>query len=77
MPFTYPCFVVWTTKAEGTSKGRTVINIRALNKMTLPDAYLMQLQANILANVQGSTHILTVNCSAFFYQWKVKPNWKH
>ena len=77
MPFTYPCFVVWTTKADSTRKGRTIMNIRLLNKITLPDAYPMSSQANILADLQEVTHILTVDCSAFFYQWRVKPNQKH
>ena len=66
--FTYPCFVVWTTKADSTRKRRTVIDIKALNLITLPDAYLMPSQADILANLQKATHILTVDCSAFFYQ---------
>ena len=50
-PFIYPCFVKWTTKADGTRKGRTVVNIRALNKITLPNTYPMPLQANILADI--------------------------
>ena len=37
----------------------------------------MQSQANTLADLQGATHILTVDCLAFFYQWKIKPNQKH
>ena len=48
-PFTYPCFVVWTIKANGTCKRCTIVDIRSLNKITLPDAYLMPSQANILA----------------------------
>ena len=66
--FTYPCFVVWTTKADGTRKEHIVVDIRALNKITLPDVYLMPLQADMPADIQGSTHILTVKCLAFFYQ---------
>ena len=53
MPFTYPCFVVWKTKADSTRKRHTVIDIRALNKIILSDAYPMPLQAYILADVQG------------------------
>ena len=77
MPFTYPCFVVWTTKAISIKKRRTVVSIRALNKITLLDAYPMLSQADILADLQETMHILTVNYLAFFYQWKVKPDWKY
>ena len=77
MLFTYPCFVVWTTKADSIRKRRTVVDISSLNKITLPDPYPMPSQADILADLQGVTHILTVNCLAFFYQWRVKPNQKH
>ncbi len=37
-PFSFPCFVVWKNAAEG-PKGRVVIDIRALNKIAMPDAY--------------------------------------
>ena len=65
-PFTFPCFVVWK-HANGTSKGRVVIDIRALNKITLADAYPVPSQVDILAAIKGSTHISTVDCSSFFY----------
>ena len=52
---------MWTIKANGTRNGRTVIDIRALNKITLPDAYLMPSQADILADLQRATHISTVD----------------
>lgn len=41
-PFSFPCFVVWKDTAEG-PKGRVVIDIRALNKIIIPDAYLVPL----------------------------------
>ena len=37
----------------------------------------MPSQADILADLRRATHISTVNCLAFFYQWKVKPDQKH
>ena len=51
MPFIYPFFVVWTTKADGTRKRHTVVDIRLLNKIMLPDAYSMLSQANVLADI--------------------------
>ena len=38
-PFTYPCFVVWKDLGNNQRKGRVVVDIRALNKITMPDAY--------------------------------------
>ena len=77
MQFTYPCLVVWTTKANGIRKGCTVVDIRLFNKITLSDAYLMLSQADILADLQRATHISTVDCLASFYQWRIKSNQKH
>ena len=54
-----------------------MVDIRGLNKITLFDAYPMPSQADILANIRGATHISTVDCSAFFYQWGVKSDQKH
>ena len=34
IPFSYPIFVVWTTKANSTRKGRVVIDIRGLNAIS-------------------------------------------
>ncbi len=76
-PFTYPCFVVWKNLPDGTRKGRVVVDIRALNKITMPDAYPVPSQADILAAVQGAKYISTVDCSSFFYQWRVKRAHRH
>ena len=67
IPFTYPCFVVWRN-TPSSQKGRVVIDIRALNKITMPDAYPVPSEADILAAIQGATYISTVDCSSFFYQ---------
>ena len=76
-PFTYPCFVLWKKGGNGERKGRVVVDIRALNKITLPDAYPVPLQSDILAAVSGAKFISTVDCSSFFYQWRVKPQDRH
>lgn len=75
-PFTYPCFVVWRT-VDGEPKGRVVVDIRALNKITSPDTYPMPSQDDILNAIAGSNYITTVDCSAFFYQWRVKKEHHH
>lgn len=65
-PFTFPCFVVWKDTADG-PKGRVVVDIRALNKITIPDAYPMPLQSEILALIIHATHISTIDAASFFY----------
>lgn len=54
-----------------------VVDIRALNQITMPDAYPVPSQADILAAVQGTTYISTVDCASFFYQWRVKLQDRH
>ncbi|KAI1002264.1 hypothetical protein K3495_g5937 [Podosphaera aphanis] len=75
-PFSFPCFVIWKNiaKDDGTceKKGRVVIDIRALNQITLPDAYPIPTQADIIAAVSGCNFISTIDCASFFYQWRVK-----
>ena len=75
-PFTYPCFVVWRT-VSGQQKARVVVDIRSLNKITSPDTYPVPLQADILNAIAESKYITTVDCSAFFYQWRVKKEHRH
>lgn len=75
-PFSFPCFVVWKDTADG-PKGRVVVDIRALNKITVPDAYPVPSQAEILSLLMHSTHISTIDAAAFFYQWWVKHHHRH
>ena len=69
--FTYLCFVVWkTTLTE--QKGCVVVDIWALNWITMSDTYSVSSQTDILTAVQEADYIFTVNCAFFFYQWRVK-----
>jgi len=77
MPFTFSCFIVWKNLLNETRKERVVIDIWALNKITMPDVYPVPSQADILTAVHGAKFIFTVNCSAFFYQWRVKRAQEH
>ena len=72
MPFTFFCFVVWKNLSNETRKERVVIDIWALNKITMSDVYFVPSQANILTAVHDVNFIFTVDCSVFFYQWWVK-----
>ena len=70
-PFSFPCFVVWKDTPDG-AKGRVVVDIRALNKITMPDSYPVPLQSEILALIRGAKYISVIDAASFFYQWWVK-----
>lgn len=55
-PFSFPYFLVWRNKdldKNSERKGRVVIDIRALNHITMPDAYPIPAQVDILSNIAG------------------------
>ena len=69
-PFGFLVFVVW--KGD---KGRAVVDIRGLNKISTKDSYPVPLQADIIAAVRDCEYISTVDAVSFFYQWLVaKPD---
>ena len=76
-PFTFLCFVVWKNLLNETRKERVVIDIWALNKITMSNVYFVPSQADILTAVHGVNFIFTVDCSVFFYQWRVKRAHRH
>ena len=76
-PFSFPCFVVWTTKADGTRKGRAVIDIRGLNTITQTDVYALPLQETMIASVRGCKYITVLDAASFFYQWRVFTEHRH
>ncbi len=69
-PFGYPVFVVWRTVYRGDikeplRKGRVVVDIRGLNKISQTDSYPMPLQTDITAAVKGCSFISTVDATGF------------
>lgn len=69
-PFACPCFVVWKT-VDGKRKGRVVIDLRALNKNVLADAYPLPRQEEIVRRIRGKRFMSVVDGSAFFHQLPV------
>ena len=63
--------MVWKTQADGKRAGRAVIDTRGLNQITQTDAYPISLQEDIIAKVKDCSYISVVNCTSFFYQWRV------
>lgn len=76
-PFSFPCFMVWTKDDKGLPKGRVVVDIRALNKITVPDTYPVPKQSDILAEVAGSYFLTVMDAASFFYQWLVKAGHRY
>ena len=81
-PFTFPVFVVWKTVYEGSEKtprrkGRVVVDIRGLNKITVADNYPLPLQSDIVSSVQGCTHISVVDCSGQFHLFLIQKEDRH
>ena len=54
-----------------------MVNIRALNDLLVPDAHLLPLQSDIIATLQGCTHISVLDATSFFYQWHVHPDYEY
>ena len=51
-----------------------MVDIRALNDLLVPDAHLLPLQLDIIATLQGCTHISVLDAASFFYQWHMHPD---
>ena len=76
-PFSYPVFVVWTMKPNGSRKGRPVVDIRGLNALTQTDVYPLPLQGDLISAIKGCIYITVVDCVSFFYQWRTHPSHRH
>lgn len=66
--FVSPVFVVWQT-VNGVKKGRVAVNLRALNKVAVSDAYHMTLQSDIIEALREVAYISVIDGSSFFYQF--------
>lgn len=66
-PFGCPCFIVWRT-VNGQRKGRMVVDMRPLNKITIPDIYPIPSQEEIINSLRHKKYITILDASAFFHQ---------
>lgn len=76
-PFAFPVFVVYKTVYVGPDKvperkGRVVVDIRGLNKITISDSHPLPLQDDIVTAVQGCMFISVVDCSGQFHLFLVR-----
>ncbi|KAI6783920.1 TY3B-TY3B protein [Emericellopsis cladophorae] len=75
-PFTAPLFVVWRV-VDGKRKGRVVVDLRALNKVVVPDNYPLPRQDEVIRSLRGATYITAINVSSFFFQFAVRRGHRH
>lgn len=75
--FSYPVFVVWRDMPNGKRKGRVVVDIRGLNKVTESDSYPMPLQSEVINTVAGYRYISTVDAMGYFHQFLVQVADRH
>ncbi|KAL8366740.1 hypothetical protein RB595_010549 [Gaeumannomyces hyphopodioides] len=71
-PFAQPVFVVWR-KVHNEMKGRVVVDLRPVNKVAVPDAYPLPLQADVIDALRGKLYITIIDATAFFHQFLVWP----
>lgn len=68
--FSYSIFYVWKIVNEE-RKERIVVDIRDLNAITQFDVYLLLHQIEIIAIILECQYIIVIDCSTFFYQWRI------
>ena len=75
-PFGFPVFVIWRNAirdGKTIKKGRAVIDIRPLNKVTEKDVYPIPRQEDIITLLLNKPYISVFDATLFFYQWRVHP----
>ena len=76
-PYNYSMFVIWRQLFNGFRKGRVVVDIRGLNKITESNFYPLPLQSNIISAVTRFPYISTVNENGYFHQFFVRYKNRH
>ena len=64
-------FIVWRD-TPNSRKGRVVVNIQGLNKITNSDNYPMPLQSDIISAIAGCGYISTIDATGYFHQFNVR-----
>ena len=75
--FFYSMFCVWKLDVDNQRKNRIVIDIRNLNVIIQSNVYLLSLQNEIIMIVRNCDYIFVIDCSVFFYQWRVHSSNRH
>lgn len=79
-PFTFPVFVVWRTVLKDgvpVQKGRAVIDIRGLNRITEKDSYPLPSMDEMHKQLAGKRFISVLDGLGWFHQWRIHPDYTH
>lgn len=79
-PFAFPVFVVWRAiyGPDGIEyKGRSVVDIRGLNRATIADAYPMPDQRDIIKLLRSCYYITILDARTSFYMFRVRREDRH
>ena len=74
--FSYFVFCVWKI-VNDERKSRVIVNIWDLNVITQSDVYSLSRQTKMIFVVMNCQYITIIDCSTFFYQWRVHSTNKH
>ena len=74
--FSYSVFCVWK-EINDKKKNRFVVNIRDFNAIIQSNVYFLSLQFDIISIVLECQYIIVLNCSIFFYQWRIHSDDRH
>ena len=74
--FSYLVFCVWKN-VNDEKKRRIIVDIRELNVIIQFDVYSLSLQIEMIFVVFECQYIIVIDCSTFFYQWRVHSKNRH
>ena len=74
--FNYFVFCVWKN-INDEKKKRIIVDIRRLNVIIQFDVYSFSLQIEMIFVVFECQYIIVIDCSTFFYQWRVHSKNRH
>jgi len=74
-PFALPVFVAYRN-LNNERKGRAVVDLRAVNRASVPDSYPLPLQHEIIESIRGKKFLTVIDASKFFLQFLVHPDYR-
>ena len=69
-------FVIWRT-VHGMKKGRVVADLRAVNRIAIPNNYPLPSQEKILNYFIGMKYITVLDIITCFYQYRIHPVYRY
>ena len=73
--FAHAVFVVYRSTVPD-AKGRAVVDLRALNRVAVPDNYPLPLQSEVIHSLRSKNFISVIDATSFFHQFPVHPDYR-